>query len=131
MNPLPFCIIFLLPLSVLIGYLMGGAFNFLALFLVFGLLPLLDFLVGQNTKNPTEGEEKGLAEGRAFRFITWACMPVQVLLVVWGAYVVTHRTLGPVELTGFVLSVGITSGALGINVSHELVHRINNRLEAS
>ena len=129
MNPLPFCVIFLLPLSVLIGYLMGGAYNFLALLLVFGLLPLLDLLVGQNTKNPTEEEEAGLSEDRAFRLITWACMPVQVLLVVWGAYVVTHRTLSPLELTGFVLSVGTTSGVLGINVSHELIHRVNNRLE--
>jgi alkane 1-monooxygenase len=129
MNPLPFCIIFLLPLSVLIGHLAGGAWNFLAIGLVFGLLPVLDFLVGQNTKNPKEGEEGDLSETRAFRIITWACMPVQVLLVLWGAYVVTHDSLSLLELTGFVLSVGITSGALGINVSHELIHRVNNRLE--
>ncbi len=129
MNPLPFCIIFLLPLSVITGYLLGGAYNFMALALVFGLLPILDFFVGLNLKNPTEQEEAGLSGGRAFRLITWACMPVQVGLVVWGAYVVTHRYLSPLELTGFVLSVGITSGALGINVSHELIHRVNNRLE--
>jgi alkane 1-monooxygenase len=129
MNPLPFCIIFLLPLAVVVGYFMGGGYNFLAPVLVFVLLPLLDLLVGENTKNPKEEEEEGLSDDRAFRLITWVCMPVQVMLVLWGAYVVTHRSFSPFELTGFVLSVGITSGALGINVSHELIHRVNNRLE--
>jgi len=129
MNSLPFLSIYILPLSVLIGYGLGGAYNFLALVFVFGLLPLLDVLVGKNTRNPSEQEEETLSESRVFRFITWACMPVQVILVVWGAYVVTHQSLTPIELTGFVLSVGITSGALGINVSHELIHRVNNRLE--
>ncbi len=129
MNPLPFCIIFLLPLSVVLGHFMGGAYNFLAPALVFVLLPILDFFIGLNTRNPSRDEEASLSEERAFRLITWACMPVQVILVVWGAWVVTHRALSPVEATGFVLSVGITSGALGINVSHELIHRVNNRLE--
>jgi alkane 1-monooxygenase len=129
MNSLPFFSIYVLPLSVFIGYVIGGAYNFLALVLVFGLLPLVDVIVGKNTRNPSEQEEEALSEARAFRFITWTCMPLQVILVVWGAYVVTHRSLTPIELTGFVLSVGITSGALGINVSHELIHRVNNRLE--
>ncbi len=129
MNPLPFCLIFLLPLSVVLGYLIGGAFHFSALVLVFVLVPLLDVLVGENRRNPAAEEELSLSERRAFRYVTWACAPVQVLLVVWGAYVVSHRTLGAVELTGFTLSVGISSGALGINVSHELIHRVNNRFE--
>ncbi len=129
MSPLPFWIIFLLPLSVVVGYLLGGPFNFLPVAFVFGLLPLLDFLLPLNTRNPTKEDERQLAEARAFRQITWACVPVQVMVVGWGAYVVTHRSLSPIELTGFVLGVGVTSGALGINVSHELIHRVNNRLE--
>lgn len=129
MSSLPFCIIFLLPLSVVLGYSIGGVFNFSALVLVFVLIPLLDVLIGENRRNPTTEEETSLSERRAFRFVTWACAPVQVLLVVWGAYVVSHRSLGAVELTGFILSVGISSGALGINVSHELIHRVNNRFE--
>lgn len=129
MTAFPFFIIFLLPLSVIIGYLLGGPFTFLPVVFVFGLLPLLDFLLPLNTRNPTESEAKELSDTRAFRFITWACMPVQVLLVVWAAHVATHRALSPLEWVGFTLSVGITSGALGINVSHELIHRIDNRLE--
>jgi alkane 1-monooxygenase len=129
MKALPFCIIYLLPLAVVTGYLLGGAYHFLTPLFVFGLIPLLDLVVGVNTKNPGEEDEQALADHRIYRYVTWACMPLQVAMVVWGAFVVTHRYLSPLELTGFILAVGISSGAMGINVSHELIHRVNNRLE--
>ena len=129
MKPYPFLIIYLLPLSVWLGYGLGGIYNFLTPLFVFGLVPLLDVLLGVDTRNPNAEEEEALAEDRAFRIITWACAPLQLLMVVLAAYVITHRPMALVERVGFVLSVGISSGALGINVSHELVHRINNRLE--
>ena len=68
-------------------------------------------------------------ENRFFRYVTWACAPLQVAMVIGAAYVVTHRPMTLVEIVGFVLSVGISSGAMGINVSHEMIHRIDNRLE--
>lgn len=129
MRPYPFLVIFLLPLSVWVGYRLGGGYNFLALLFVFGLIPLLDVLLGVNIRNPGEQETERLAEDRRFRAVPWLCAPLQVAFVIWAAYVVTHRPMGFIELTGFVLSVGVTSGALGINVSHELIHRINNRFE--
>ena len=128
-SPYRFFIIYLLPLSVWTGYMLGGLYNFLTPLLVFGLLPFLDFVLGVNTGNPTPEEEVFLSAETSFRYVTWFCVPLQVAMVLWGAYVVTHRPMSFVELTGFVLSLGISSGAMGINVSHELVHRIDNRLE--
>jgi len=129
MKPYPFLIIFLLPFSVWLGYRLGGGYNFLTPLFVFGLIPLLDIVLGVDRRNPGPEEEKSLGEDRAFRLITWVCAPVQVAMVVWAAYVVTRQSLTALETLGLVLSVGISSGALGINVSHELVHRINNRFE--
>ena len=129
MRPYPFLIICLLPFSVWVGYRLGGAYNFLTPLLVFGLIPLLDLLFGVDARNPGEQEMNTLGKDRRFRIIPWLCAPLQVAFVIWAAYVVTRHSLGFVETVGFVFSVGITSGALGINVSHELVHRINNRFE--
>jgi len=122
-------IIYLLPLSVWAGYMLGGLYNFMTLILVFGLLPLLDAVLGINTRNPAEKEEEGLAAESSYRYVTWVCVPLQAVMVVWGAYVVTQKPMTSLEMAGFVLSLGVSSGAMGINVSHELVHRINNRLE--
>jgi len=129
MTPYRFFIIYLLPLSVWVGYMLGGLYNFLTPLLVFGLIPLLDAVLGVNARNPSAVEEPVLARESSFRYVTWFCVPLQAAMVVWGAYVVTHEPMTFLELAGFVLSVGISSGAMGINVSHELVHRIDNRLE--
>ena len=129
MSPYRFFIIYLLPLSVWLGYMLGGVYNFITLVFVFGLIPALDAVFGVNRRNPTEQEEAALAEASSYRYVTWFCVPLQWALVVWGAYVVTQKPMTFTEMTGFVLSLGVASGAMGINVSHELVHRVNNRLE--
>jgi alkane 1-monooxygenase len=128
-SPLRYFIIYILPLSVWAGYMLGGFYNFMTPLFVFGLLPLLDFILGLNTRNPTPEEDVSLPAETSYRYVTWFCVPLQAAMVVWGAYVVTQRPMTVLELTGFVLSLGISSGALGINVSHELVHRIDNRVE--
>lgn len=129
MQPWSFLVVFLLPLSVIVGYLLGGGWNFLAPILVFGLIPLLDLAFGKNTQNPTPEQEKVLLADPRYRYITYAAAAVQVGMVLWGAWIVSHRSLGLLGALGFCISVGLSSGALGINVSHELSHRIDNKLE--
>lgn len=129
MKPWYFLVVFLLPLSVIVGYLLGGGWNFLTPLLVFGLIPVLDLILGKSTANPTAEQEKVLLSDARYRNITFAAAAVQVGLVLWGGYIVAHRSLGFLGFVGFVLAVGISSGALGINVSHELSHRIDNKLE--
>lgn len=129
MQPLYFLIVFLVPLSVIVGLLAGGWWTFVTPVLVFGLIPVLDLLLGKNVWNPSPPEEEALAANRTFRIITWACAPVQVGMVIWGAWVVSSRALTPLEFLGFSVSLGVSSGVLGINVSHELIHRIDNKLE--
>lgn len=129
MSVLPYYLIFLVPFSVVLGYSMGGAFTFLTPVLVFGAVPILDILIGISRKNPVPEEEKELGNALGFKLITWLCVPLQIAIVFWGAFVVTYGILGPIEIAGFVSSVGVSSGVMGINVSHELQHRVNNRFE--
>ncbi|MFP4473920.1 MAG: alkane 1-monooxygenase [Desulfatibacillaceae bacterium] len=131
MSPLWYNLVFLVPLGVITGYLIGGAYTFLTPFIVFVLIPLLDLVVGKSERNPTEEEERKLTDRRAYRIITWICAPVQVGLVAWGAWVVGTGSLAPLEFVGFTISVGVSSGILGINVSHELAHRVKSRLEVT
>lgn len=129
MKAFPYALVYLVPLSVIVGLKLGGWFTLLAPVVVFGLIPLLDILIGLDTVNPTDEEEAALSEARSYRLLTWGCLPVQVALVLWGGHVVAHRVLSTGELIGFTLSVGISSGVLGINIAHELSHRVNERLE--
>lgn len=129
MRVLPYYLIFLVPMSVALEYSLGGFFTFLTPVLVFGLVPVLDIAIGLYRENPAPNDESQLSDAMAFRIITWLCAPIQIALVLWGAFIVTHGSLRPVEIAGFVVSMGISSGIMGINVSHELQHRVNNPFE--
>ncbi|HQJ07711.1 MAG TPA: alkane 1-monooxygenase [Deltaproteobacteria bacterium] len=129
MSVLPYYLIFVVPFSVVLGYSLGGALTFLTPVLVFGVVPLLDIAIGVSRKNPAPEEEGKLSSALRFRLVTWLCVPLQIALVLWGAFVVTYEVLWPIEFAGFITSMGISSGIMGINVSHELQHRVNNSFE--
>jgi len=116
------------PALVVLGYLLGGIWNFLAVVVVFGLVPWLDRRSGNDRHNPPEALIKALSEVRLFRWITFVYVPLQALILVLGAYVVTRGTMTPLELFGFTLSMGVMTGGLGITFAHELGHK-TNRLE--
>jgi alkane 1-monooxygenase len=128
-DQLSFALVYLVPTSVVIGYMLGGYYTFLTPFFVFGLVPLLDILIGIDARNPRPEAEQRLVQKRGYRYLTWACMPMQVAMVLWGIRVVSAKSPGWLEAVGLTVSVGVCSGILGINVAHELAHRVNSKGE--
>ncbi len=57
MTLMPYNLIFLVPFSVVMGYSLGGAFNFMTPVFVFGVIPVVDILIGKSKENPTEAQE--------------------------------------------------------------------------
>jgi len=131
MNILSFSIVYLVPFSVYIGYRLGGVYTFTTPLFIFGIVPLLDFIIGKDTRNPSEAAEKALDADTRYKLLTMLCAPIQLAVVFWGADIVSNGGLSSVEKIGFILSVGISSGVLGINVAHELAHRVNEKAEPS
>lgn len=129
MKPISFALVHVLPAAVITGYFLGGWFNFLTPFVGFIIIPLVDHALGTYTKNPPESEVDALQERDASRAITISCVPITVGLVIWGAWVVSLGTLKWYEFVGFTMSMGDVTGAVGINVSHELQHRVNRKVE--
>jgi len=126
LRAIPYLLIYMVPISVIFGHYLGGWWNFLTPLSVFGFIPFLDLLVGVNKRNLTEAEEKDRRDAWDYRAATWIAAPVQVTLMLWGVHLFSTSPMSLIERIGLVFSVGISGGALGINVSHELVHRINN-----
>jgi alkane 1-monooxygenase len=60
---------------------------------------------------------------RTFRAITWLWVPVQVVLVSWLVGVVSARGFTWPELITATISLGATTGAIGMTFAHELIHR--------
>lgn len=115
----------LLPLGAWLGATSGRTdlFAWTPLFGLFVALPVLDVLLGRDRRNPTPDEERALERNAWFRALTLLALPVQCVLLAWSTWYVLHAGLGPAGIVGWVLSQGVVSGVLAINVAHELVHK--------
>ena len=115
----------LLPLAAWLGEISGapGLMAWLPVGFLFGLIPLLDLMIGRDPRNPEPGERVALEQQRAFRAITLACLPVQAVTLVWSAHWFVHAELGFGGALGWLISQGVVGGVLAINTAHELIHK--------
>ncbi len=120
---LPFYVGFTLPLSTVVGVGLGGAFWFSTLVISFIIVPLLDVVWGMEAYQPTPGDEKQYHSAFAYKLITWLYVPVHIGLIIWGSWVFASNDLAWWQQVGLIASVGVSSGALGFTISHELSHR--------
>jgi alkane 1-monooxygenase len=113
----PFSVIYVIPALAAWTLHLGGAAPWLVPVVVFGLIPLLDLLIGKDATNPPPDAP---SDRLPYRALLYLYVPVQLALLVFGA----HRiAAGAVPLAATAIAVGVSNGALGITVAHELIHR--------
>lgn len=116
-----FLLALLVPTMPVIGYVYDMNYYTLIVGLLGGTV--LDFMFGRDRQNPPletlpEMEKEGL-----YRAILYAYVPIHFTLIGWGAMVVASGSLSPMQLLGFMLSIGYVTGAQGITIAHELGHK--------
>lgn len=90
---------------------------------VFGIIPVLDLLLGKDALNPDEEVDVPKMNSEAFyRVITLGWVAGYAVLLVWGMLELASGQFSAVGGIGWVISIGIVGG-LGINVAHELIHK--------
>ncbi len=114
---------FILPILAVIGYYLGGWFNYSTVIFAYILMPILDLIVGRDAVNTDENQVSALSEERYYRFVTYVWTYVQVGIVIWGAYVFATGPMQWYEKTGFLMSIANITGGIGITVAHELGHK--------
>ncbi len=117
-----FLLAFVVPLLVLAGLRLGGAFAFLTPLFTFGVVPLLDFLVGGDPTNTTPEEDRVMDRERYYRVITWLFVPVYWVVLAVSLAAAASGGWSVPELLGNVFSLGILGG-IGIVVAHEMGHK--------
>ena len=98
---------------------------FFPLIFIFGIVPMLDYLIGKDAANPDEQTQvPALSEERIYRVFTLLCLPVQLAVLGFAGWVFAGTDLlSPLGQLGWLISTGIVGGVLAINVGHELVHK--------
>ena len=99
-------------------------FAYFVLCFVFGLIPVLDHVVGQDPVNPDEQQEvPRLSDETFYRVLTLLCLPMQLATIAWGGHVFMTTEMSWVGQLGWLLSVGTVGAIVAINVGHELIHK--------
>ncbi len=123
--PLRFLAILLIPLSMLDAVRFGRAsgmpnvFALWPIFVNFGLISIVDYLVGKDHSQPDDNARKV----PLYRWIALATLPAHMLALWWGLHVYTTVNFDWTGKLGWILSVGAVSGMLAITAAHELIHK--------
>ncbi|MEM7472870.1 MAG: alkane 1-monooxygenase [Pseudomonadota bacterium] len=123
----PFALSLLLIPLVIIAATQGGWTIALVPLYGWGMFSILDSFVGLDTDNADLGTSE--AELFWYRAITMLWVPIQ-LMTIYGtmAYALNAAHLSTREIIWLFFGVGVVTGAIGINYSHELMHQ-KNKLE--
>lgn len=114
---------FIIPLLAILGFYLGGFWNYLAVVFVFFVIPLADYIIGEDPENMDDGKARVIAEKFYYRLITYIWAIFQVGFLFWGAWVVSSANLSVIGWLGFLLSFALVTGGIGITVAHELGHK--------
>ena len=89
---------------------------------VFGLIPLLDQVIGKDSANPPDSLLKALEEDRYYRWCIYLFLPLQFASLIFACALWSSGDLAFFEQLGLALSVAMVSG-IAINTAHELGHK--------
>lgn len=89
---------------------------------VLAIIPLLDWVFGEDRSNPPDWAVEPLAADRYYRWCTYLFLPLQYAGLVYACWIVTTRDLSWLDQLGYALTVGTVAG-VAINTAHELGHK--------
>ncbi len=93
-------------------------------FFVFGVMPILDLIVGKDPTNPDEETEvPSLSEEKAYRIFTLIMAPVWLGVLYYSGWVFMNNDYNWFGKLGWIISIGTVGGIIAINLGHELTHK--------
>jgi len=114
-----------MPLSVILSIAWGGYWSFTTAVYAFGVLPVMEeFFLPKSTENLPEETEASKSLIRFFDWLLYLNLPILAGIIFYYLNTISTASLSTAEFVGMTLSVGILVGTVGINVAHELGHRV-------
>ncbi len=100
----------------------GAFWFFLPLLVFYGVVPLLDQLLGEDLSNPPEADVPRLESDAYYRAINYAVVPVLWFTTLFNCIFLATHTLPWASWLATVMATGAVLG-FGLNLSHELGHK--------
>ncbi|GAB4588495.1 alkane 1-monooxygenase [Nocardia sp. IFM 10818] len=93
--------------------------------LVLIVIPVLDWVIGEDGSNPRDEDYELLSNDRYYRWCTYLFLPIQMVGLWIAAWMWAGDDLSVVDKLGLAATLGFVSG-IGINAAHELGHRVES-----
>lgn len=103
----------------LLGFDSGGFWVLNGFIFCFVIHPVLDLFSGKTDQIASVNGEYRIF----YDLLLWVYVPVQLIFLALTLFWVSTRSYSSLELIGILCSAGAVTGALGITIAHELVHR--------
>lgn len=94
-------------------------------FVLFVVVPILDWLIGRDPSNPSVAASAALSKDRYYRLLPMLCLPAYVVTLLFGAWVIANEPMSPLIMLGWIVSIGLVGSIVAITPAHELIHRPN------
>ena len=121
---LKYLIAYVAPLSCFFGLWQGGIWSFTTVAITFLIIPVVEWLFMPGVNDRSTG--RSLFPESFFNVLLYLNVPILYAIIWWYLSLVSQGSMVPLEWVGNTLSVGIIMGSTGINVAHELGHRLNS-----
>jgi alkane 1-monooxygenase len=99
-----------------------GLFWWFGPIFLFGLIPVLDTLIGKDSQNPPDSVNASLERDPYYRWCVYLFIPLQFTSLVWACAKWSSGTLSVVNSLGLAMTIGVVGG-IAINTAHELGHK--------
>jgi alkane 1-monooxygenase len=124
MQYLKYLLPFLYYVAAYFAFTGGGLAAWLPVLGSFVLIPLLEVLLPGNPQNLSATEEALAKEDKIYDYLLFLIVPCQYAALVLFLYVMAFVPQTTNEIVGRTFSMGVLCGVMGINVGHELGHRV-------
>lgn len=110
--------------GALISFKGQGFVIWLPLIYAFIIIPILELFIKRDENNLSVAEEELAKNNRWYDVLLYAILPLQYLALVFFMYSMTYQQQPWIDVAGKTMVMGLLCGVFGINVGHELGHRV-------
>lgn len=114
------------PASAVLSLYFGGIMSYFCLFYCFLFLPVVELLLPENDRNLEAIEEELAKKDKVYDWLLYFNLPIVYLILFYFLFRVSDHTLLWWEQAGMITAMGLCCGIIGINVGHELGHRVHS-----
>lgn len=116
---------FIVFVTAWISFNSTGWLSFLPVLYAFGIIPFAELLLKPDPVNLEAAEEEMAKADAIYDFILYAVVLFQIPALIYFLFSMQQPDLTWVDRIGRISSMGLLCGVFGINVAHELGHRVN------